>query len=395
MRNCMKRMVALGLVAALATASLLGYKSSVNAASAKKVKSVTLKIGKKTVTKKTYSLAKKRKATIQVKVNPKKAKKSVSFKSSNKAIAKVSKKGIVTAMKKGTAKITVSVKGKNNKIKKTWVKIKVKKATTTKKTDDQTNSSDSVAVDSVNVKELKIADGSNTIYGKMYTPSKEGVYPAIIMSHGYNGTNSDFVNECRYFAQNGYAAYAFDFCGGSGRSKSTGKSTDMTIFTEKSNLLAVFNHVKTLSYIDSKQIYLFGGSQGGLVTSLAAEEVAEEVKGMVLYFPAFNIPDDWRAKYPSIDRVPNVIPFWGLKLGKNFVTSIHDFYTFDHIGKFSKKVLILYGKKDAIVPYSVIEKAKNTYPNCELILYPNDGHGFTPATGVKARGEVLKFMQKQ
>ena len=159
MRNCMKRMVALGLVAALATASLLGYKSSVNAASAKKVKSVTLKIGKKTVTKKTYSLAKKRKATIQVKVNPKKAKKSVSFKSSNKAIAKVSKKGIVTAMKKGTAKITVSVKGKNNKIKKTWVKIKVKKAATTKKTDDQTNSSDSVAVDSVNVKELKIADG--------------------------------------------------------------------------------------------------------------------------------------------------------------------------------------------------------------------------------------------
>ena len=47
MRNCMKRMVALGLVAALATASLLGYKSSVNAASVKKVKSVTLKIGKK------------------------------------------------------------------------------------------------------------------------------------------------------------------------------------------------------------------------------------------------------------------------------------------------------------------------------------------------------------
>ena len=391
MKNNMKRMVVLVLVAGLTTLSLFGQKSSVNAASAKKVKSVTLKIGKKTVTKKTYSLAKKKKATIQVKVNPKKAKKSVSFKSSNKAIAKVSKKGIVTAIKKGTAKITVSVKGKNNKTKKTWVKIKVKETAAVKKTD----SSDSVTSASVNVKELKIADGSNTIYGKMYTPSKEGVYPAIIMSHGYNGTNSDFVNECRYFAQNGYAAYAFDFCGGSGRSKSTGKSTDMTIFTEKSNLLAVFNHIKTLNYIDSKQIYLFGGSQGGLVTTLVAEEVAEEVKGMVLYFPALNIPDDWRAKYPSINRVPDVIPFWGLKLGKNFVTSIHDFYTFDHIGKFPKNVLILYGKKDAIVPYSVIEKAKNTYPHCELILYPNDGHGFTPATGVKARGEVLKFMQKQ
>ena len=169
----------------------------------------------------------------------------------------------------------------------------------------------------------------------------------------------------------------------------------MTIFTEKSNLLAVFNHIKTLNYIDSKQIYLFGGSQGGFVTTLVAEEVEAEIKGMALYFPALNIPDDWRAKYPTLSNVPDVILFWGLDLGKNFVTSIHDFYTFEHIGKFSKKVLILYGKKDAIVPYSVIEKAKNTYPNCELILYPNDGHGFTPATGVKARGEVLKFMQKQ
>ena len=393
MKANIKRVMALGLIAGLMILSFFGNKSSLNAASAKKIKSVTLKIGKKAVTKKTYSLTKK-KATIQVKVNPKKAKKSVSFKSSNKAIAKVSKKGVVTAIKKGTAKITVTVKGKNGKTKKTWVKIKVKETATTKKADAQTNSSDSAA-DTVNVKELKIADGSNTIYGKMYTPSKEGVYPAIIMSHGYNGANSDFVNECRYFAQNGYAAYAFDFCGGSGRSKSTGKSTDMTIFTEKSNLLAVFNYIKTLNYIDSEQIYLFGGSQGGLVTTLVAEEVEEEVKGMVLYFPALNIPDDWRAKYPSIDRVPNVIPFWGLKLGKNFVTSIHDFYTFDHIGKFSKNVLILYGKKDNIVPYSVIEKAKNTYSKCELILYPNEGHGFSPATGVKARGEVLKFIQKQ
>lgn len=95
------------------------------AASSKAVKSVVLKIGDKKVTKKTYTLAKGKTASLKVSVNPSKAKKSVSFKSSNKKIATVSKKGRVTAKKTGTAKITVIVKGKNGKKKTTYVKVKV------------------------------------------------------------------------------------------------------------------------------------------------------------------------------------------------------------------------------------------------------------------------------
>lgn len=95
------------------------------AASSKAVKSVVLKIGDKKVTKKTYTLAKGKTASLKVSVNPSKAKKSVSYKSSNKKIATVSKKGKVTAKKTGTAKITVTVKGKNGKKKTTYVKVKV------------------------------------------------------------------------------------------------------------------------------------------------------------------------------------------------------------------------------------------------------------------------------
>lgn len=95
------------------------------AASSKAVKSVVLKIGDKKVTKKTYTLAKGKTASLKVSVNPSKAKKSVSFKSSNKKIATVSKKGKVTAKKTGTAKLTVTVKGKNGKKKTTYVKVKV------------------------------------------------------------------------------------------------------------------------------------------------------------------------------------------------------------------------------------------------------------------------------
>lgn len=130
-KKFLKRSFALCLATALTVTSVFVSDVSADAASSKKVKSITLKIGKKKVTKKVYTLAKTKKATIKVTVSPKKAKKSVSFSSNKKKVATVSKKGVVTAKAAGTAKITVTVKGKDNKKKKTWVKIKVTNAGST------------------------------------------------------------------------------------------------------------------------------------------------------------------------------------------------------------------------------------------------------------------------
>ena len=388
--------------------SALVLNISSDAANTGKIKSVTLKINSKTVTKKTYSLKKGKKATVKVSVTPIKAKKSIVFKSSTKKVAAVSGKGVVTAKKVGTAKISVVVKGKNGKNKSTWMKIKVtgKSSAAAKPSKEPTETEEpeptveptptpTPTPDPITIKDYFIEYGSNKIYGRMYTPQKEGVYPAVIMCHGYNGVGTDFVKECTYFAQNGYIAYAFDFCGGSGRSRSSGKSTDMTIFTEKEDLVAVFKHIKELSNVDSDHVFLHGGSQGGLVAALAAEELADEVKGLMLYFPAFNIPYDWTNMHPDVNKIPEVIPWWGLDLGREFAVSIHGYKTFEHIGSYSKNVLILYGAKDAIVQRSYMDKAKEVYKNCELIVYPNEGHGFTPAGVDKAKEELLDFMKKQ
>ena len=245
----------------------------------------------------------------------------------------------------------------------------------------------------ISTEELIIKDNGKEIYGKIYMPTQEGKYPTIIMCHGYNGCNTDFVNECRYYAQNGYVAYSFDFSGGSTRSKSKGSSTEMTIFTEKEDLITVFNHIKTLDKVNTDRIFLFGGSQGGLVAAMAAEELADEVKALITYFPAFNIPDNWRQTYPLVDRIPSVVDFWGLKLGKVFFTSMRDYYTFNNIGKFDKDVLIIQGDKDPIVPLSTAQKAVNTYPNAELVIMNGEVHGFTPTAGRQAMMKVLEFMR--
>lgn len=90
-------------------------------------------------------------------------------------------------------------------------------------------------------KEISIRNRNRSIFAVIYYPEKEGKGPAVIMSHGYNGSHVDWDRECTYFSENGFVALAFDFCGGSANSKSDGSGVDMTISSEVSDLLAVFN----------------------------------------------------------------------------------------------------------------------------------------------------------
>lgn len=245
------------------------------------------------------------------------------------------------------------------------------------------------------IEELIIKAEGKEIYGKIYKPKDEGKYPAVILSHGYNGCNADFVTDCKYFARNGYVAYAFDFSGGSTRSKSKGATTDMTIFTEKEDVLVVFDYIKNMDIVKKERVFLFGGSQGGLVTAMAAEERKDEVKAMILYFPAFNIPDNWRGNYPTVESIPATVDFWGLKLGGIFFKAMHDYYPFESLGAFDKNVLIIQGDKDDIVPLSYAKRVEKLYKNTELVVLPGEGHGFTAGGGKKARERVLEFMKEQ
>ncbi|MCR4922708.1 MAG: prolyl oligopeptidase family serine peptidase [Lachnospiraceae bacterium] len=240
---------------------------------------------------------------------------------------------------------------------------------------------------------IKIANGENTIYGTLYSPETDSKTPLIIMCHGYNGSGDDFRLEAESYAANGISAYTMDFCGGSANSRSSGETVDMTIFTEKSDLLSAFEYFKNDDMIDKNNIFLFGGSQGGLVTTLATEELGDQVCAMALYFPALCIADDWRKTFPDTAMIPESEDFWGMKLGKEFFTSIHDFNVFDEIGSYPNNVLILHGDKDEIVPLSYSEKASKLYKNARLIVLENEGHGFKPEAAVKAGEEVLKFMK--
>lgn len=91
------------LALVLAVSVLAAPSSAVNTQAAVKAKKITM-------TKKSATVKVGKKVRLKVKVKPKKAKVKLTYKTSNKKVAKVSKKGVVTGVKAGKATITVRAK---------------------------------------------------------------------------------------------------------------------------------------------------------------------------------------------------------------------------------------------------------------------------------------------
>lgn len=153
------------------------------------------------------------------------------------------------------------------------------------------------------VQDITIKHHGRNISGKVYLPEQDK-YPIVVFSHGFNGAGDDFRIQAEALAKNGIAALTYDFCGGALNSKSDMQTHEMTVFTEKEDLTSVLSTVEAWENIDSNNIFLFGASMGGLVSTLVAEEHAHEIKGMILLFPAFCVADNWNERFPSVDAIP-------------------------------------------------------------------------------------------
>ncbi len=231
-----------------------------------------------------------------------------------------------------------------------------------------------------------------TISGTVYEPDTGGRFPAVILSHGFNGHGADFKKECLRFAERGYVCYAFDFCGAQASSKSKGRTEEeYTPFTMKEDLLHVIEEIGKFSNVDKSQIFLFGGSQGGFVTMLTAADssVKDKIAGVATYFPALNIPDDWRGKPEE------KTPLMGYYIGAEFIRSVQDLDPYEVIGDYKGDVCIVWGTNDALVHRNYIDRAVETYgaDRAELTVLEGAGHGFGGTDLAEAIETVLAFLE--
>lgn len=205
-----------------------------------------------------------------------------------------------------------------------------------------------------------------TIRGTEYRPYGDNL-PIAIVCHGFMANQKTVQHYARQLATMGYAAFTFDFNGGCVvMGKSDGKTTDMSVMTETEDLISVIEYSKGLSYTDSKNILLMGCSQGGFVSSLVAARLKEQISKLVLFYPAFCIPDDARqgkmmwARFDP-ENPPDIIKCGPMKLGKCYVNDVIDVDPFEEIKGYNGDVLIIHGTADKIVNTDYVDRAYKTY----------------------------------
>lgn len=244
------------------------------------------------------------------------------------------------------------------------------------------------------IKELEVEHRGRVVRGFFIEPQGMESFPLVICSHGYNGTGDGAYKLAEYFAKNGCGAVSFDFCGGSVNSKSDMATTDMTLDTQKEDLLAVIEKMSSFNRVDKSRIYLFGESQGGMVTTLAASEISEKIDAVVLLYPAFCIPDNWNERFKEDEDIPDEHEFWGMKLGRGFFENLRSIDAYKVINKLPNRVMIMHGEDDKVVPISYSERAKDLMPSAEFERFENEGHGFSEAGYDKMMRMAYSFVSK-
>ncbi len=251
---------------------------------------------------------------------------------------------------------------------------------------------------SYTTKEIRCQNGKNSIYGIAYIPDTGSrKLPLVIFSHELGCSHTNGIPYAERLAENGYAAYIFDFCGGSvGReNKSDGKNTEMSVMTEVSDIEAVIEAAAAWDFVDPDRIVLLGASQGGTATALAACRNEDKVAGMIMMYPALCLFSDVHAMFgDSIENVPDEFYMLGgyIRVGKNYATDAWDVDVYDELSRYGKKVLLLHGDRDNVVNISYSDRAATVIPDCEYTVIEGAGHGFANASFEEAMALILRYL---
>ena len=249
--------------------------------------------------------------------------------------------------------------------------------------------------------EIRCLNGADSIYGIAYIPDTNTKVPLVIFSHELGNNHVSGIRYAERLAQNEYAAYVFDFRGGSApgtQNRSSGTSHEMSVLTEASDLEAVLEAAKSWSFADSGRIYLLGGSQGGLVTIIAGSRHQDEIAGMMLMYPALSAKEDHSVdRYRSRDEVPEDVKLFGgwMHVGSNYITDLWDIDFNAMLASYSGKVLLLHGDRDGTVPLRWSEDAARLIPDCEFHVISGGGHEFFGRPFEEAMTCILSYLDSR
>ena len=208
--------------------------------------------------------------------------------------------------------------------------------------------------------------------------------PMVILMHGIFSSKdyNPMPAIAKGLADNGIASIRFDF---DGHGKSEGRMQDMTIEKELADARAIWDYVRTLSYVQG--IGLLGHSQGGVIASMTAGRLSSEgmaPDGLVLIAPGSVIKEAcqggkfFNARFDP-GNPPEFIRCWGfMKLGREYLLTTQELDIYGTASSYKGPVRLLHGTQDSIVPMWCSERFVETYgDSSELVIVEGENHTIT------------------
>lgn len=239
--------------------------------------------------------------------------------------------------------------------------------------------------------------GPNTLSGTLTRPKNaEGKLPMAILLHGLSTDSLWCMDIAWYLAGEGIASIRFDFAG---TGYSTGAQEDMTIGSEVINTIDVLDYVKTLSFVDTDNIFLVGKSMGGVDAVLASQHRENDIKAMVLWYPGFGITDAVQhgfllGTFFDPENLPETVAAAGYTYGRTFLEEVMALDVTAACQSYEKPVLILHGDRDFVAPIMFSFEMSSVFPDCTLNVVPGGYHGFWGFQELKALEDMTNFIKE-
>lgn len=202
----------------------------------------------------------------------------------------------------------------------------------------------------------------------------------VVLMHGIFSSKAypPMPRIARELKRNGIATIAMDF---GGHGKSQGKKKRMTIAKELEEAKAVYEYACRLPYVT--KVSLLGHSQGGVIASMLAGELADEghaPEKLILLAPGAVIKEACQGGHFFGQRFdpknpPEYIRCFGIyKLGREYLTTTQQLDIYGISARYQGPVCLIHGTKDRIVPLWCSRKYDGIYRNSQLHLIEGEAH---------------------
>ena len=214
----------------------------------------------------------------------------------------------------------------------------------------------------------------NSITARITYPETDGPYKTIIISNGLYAGFGRYAAFAQRYTTYGYAVIEYQYQNGT--APSPYHDPDYLgdfIYEQVLDLYAVLDGAKMLPEVDPDNIYLFGHSMGGLVTSYVGTMRQTEVKGLILLDPSY--------------YACKIMHFQG---EQTIRTDIYPLISRCYI-----PVVIISGTKAfASEPNKKFDQARASLPYCDYYVIDGASHTFKGEYGNQAVDYSVEVIQK-